>query len=56
MERTGADWSDVFVYFKHEEQGKGAEFAKILNRSLESRRQAPGSVGLHRALGARSEP
>ena len=24
------DWKDVFVYFKHEEQGKGAEFAQLL--------------------------
>ena len=32
-----ADWSDVFVYFKHEEQGKGADFAQRLNSSLESR-------------------
>jgi len=32
----GAAWDEVFVYFKHEEEGKGPEFAKafveILNR------------------------
>jgi uncharacterized protein YecE (DUF72 family) len=25
-----SDWKDVFVYFKHEEEGKGAEFAQLL--------------------------
>jgi len=25
-----ANWTDAFVYFKHEEQGKGPEFAKLL--------------------------
>ena len=30
------DWDDVFVYFKHEEQGKGPEFAELLARSLQS--------------------
>ena len=32
LERS-ADWDDVFVYFKHEDQGKGPEFAKILEGS-----------------------
>ena len=32
-----ADLTDVFVYFKHEQEGKGAEFAKTLVRSLEQR-------------------
>ena len=36
MER-GADWDDTFVYFKHEEEGKGAEFAQSLIESLEPR-------------------
>jgi uncharacterized protein YecE (DUF72 family) len=25
-----SDWKDVFIYFKHEEEGKGAEFAQLL--------------------------
>jgi uncharacterized protein YecE (DUF72 family) len=29
--------ADCFVYFKHEESGKGPEFAKILERSLPAR-------------------
>ena len=33
LERS-ADWDDVFVYFKHEDQGKGPEFAKILEGQL----------------------
>ena len=32
-----SDWKDVFVYFKHEEEGKGLEFARALTESLESR-------------------
>jgi len=28
--QRASDWKDVFVYFKHEEQGKGAEFAQLL--------------------------
>ena len=32
-EREG-QWKDVFVYFKHEEEGKGPEFAEALKRSL----------------------
>ena len=31
------DWDDVFVYFKHEEEGKGPEFAKMLRVNLSSR-------------------
>ena len=27
-------WGDIFVYFKHEEEGKGPEFAKMLIESL----------------------
>jgi uncharacterized protein YecE (DUF72 family) len=33
----GAQWKDVFVYFKHEEQGKGPEFAKIFLEILSDR-------------------
>ena len=33
----GSAWKDVFVYFKHEKEGKGAEFARSLARTLESR-------------------
>ena len=29
-----SDWKNVFVYFKHEEEGKGPEFAQLLSRSL----------------------
>ncbi len=29
-----ADWDDVFVYFKHEEQGKGPEFARVFSDIL----------------------
>ena len=31
----GRDLADVYVYFKHEQEGKGPEFAKTLIRSLE---------------------
>lgn len=29
-------WQDTFVYFKHEEEGKGPEFAKTLRQMLEA--------------------
>ena len=29
-----SEWDDVFVYFKHEEEGKGQEFARSLIESL----------------------
>jgi len=32
-----ADWDDVFVYFKHEEQGKGPEFARLFIDQLQAR-------------------
>ena len=32
-----SDWNDVYVYFKHEEEGKGPEFAHSLGKSLEAR-------------------
>ncbi len=31
------DWKDVFVYFKHEEEGKGAEFAQLLAEMISVR-------------------
>jgi uncharacterized protein YecE (DUF72 family) len=31
---AGAGWSDAFIYFKHEEQGKGPEFARLLVQAL----------------------
>jgi uncharacterized protein YecE (DUF72 family) len=34
IEDRAADWEDVFVYFKHEEQGKGPELARLLMREL----------------------
>jgi uncharacterized protein YecE (DUF72 family) len=32
-----ADWDDAFVYFKHEEEGKGPEFAKAFVEMLSAR-------------------
>ena len=32
-----ADWDDVFVYFKHEEEGKGPEFARAFADILTAR-------------------
>ena len=34
-QHSGA-WKDVFVYFKHEEEGKGPEFAQSLKKCLDS--------------------
>jgi uncharacterized protein YecE (DUF72 family) len=36
--RETAGCRDVYVYFKHEEEGKGPEFAKLLMDQLEGRR------------------
>ena len=36
LERT-SQWKDVFVYFKHEDEGLGPEFARSLTTDLESR-------------------
>ena len=33
----GADWDDVFVYFKHEDEGKGPEFARLFIERLDRR-------------------
>jgi uncharacterized protein YecE (DUF72 family) len=41
VEKT-AGLADVFVYFKHEEEGKGAEFGKLLMQKL--RETNPGSL------------
>ena len=30
-------WPDVYIYFKHEDQGKGPEFAQQLQQSLKAR-------------------
>ena len=30
----GGVWTDAFIYFKHEEQGKGPEFARLLTDAL----------------------
>jgi uncharacterized protein YecE (DUF72 family) len=35
---------EVFVYFKHEEEGKGPEFARLLMTNLEDQRPRPGST------------
>lgn len=32
-----ADWDEVFVFFKHEDEGKGPEFAQAFVRALEAR-------------------
>ena len=34
IEMNQPSWKDVFVYFKHEEEGKGPEFARMLIREL----------------------
>jgi uncharacterized protein YecE (DUF72 family) len=39
--RDTAHCNDVFVYFKHEEEGKGPEFARLLQQYL----QPPSSIG-----------
>jgi uncharacterized protein YecE (DUF72 family) len=36
VERLG-EWDDVFVYFKHEEEGKGPEFAAAFREALKTR-------------------
>ena len=33
----GGDWDDVFVYFKHEDEGKGPEFARAFLEILAQR-------------------
>jgi uncharacterized protein YecE (DUF72 family) len=37
IRRLESDWSDTFVYFKHEEQGIGPAFARMLVDALGSR-------------------
>jgi uncharacterized protein YecE (DUF72 family) len=32
-----ADWDQVFVYFKHEDEGKGPEFAKVFEEAIRAR-------------------
>jgi uncharacterized protein YecE (DUF72 family) len=34
IKQRGESWRDVFVYFKHEESGRGAEFAHLLMETL----------------------
>jgi len=41
--RGGDGTGDAYVYFKHEEQGKGPEFAQLLMKSLGSGNAHPGS-------------
>jgi uncharacterized protein YecE (DUF72 family) len=36
-----SDWDDVFVYFKHEEEGKGPEFARAFAEILTARGDGP---------------
>ena len=37
VEARAAEWDDAFVYFKHEEEGKGPEFAKTFVEILRKR-------------------
>jgi len=37
LAERSADWDDVFVYFKHEDEGKGPEFARIFCDALPAR-------------------
>lgn len=37
VEARGSEWDDVFIYFKHEEEGKGPEFARAFLDILERR-------------------
>ena len=37
VEARAADWDDAFVYFKHEEEGKGPEFARTFLEILRER-------------------
>lgn len=37
VEARAGDWDDAFVYFKHEEEGKGPEFAKTFVEILRRR-------------------
>lgn len=36
INERSSDWKDVFVYFKHEEEGKGPEFARALMARIDS--------------------
>jgi uncharacterized protein YecE (DUF72 family) len=40
----GEKWDDVFVYFKHEEEGKGPEFAAAFVEQLAARGLTPAST------------
>jgi uncharacterized protein YecE (DUF72 family) len=42
IEERTAQCRDVYVYFKHEESGKGPEFARLLMRTLVDSSAAPG--------------
>jgi uncharacterized protein YecE (DUF72 family) len=41
IEERAADWDEVFVYFKHEEEGKGPEFAAAFVEILRRRGLTP---------------
>jgi uncharacterized protein YecE (DUF72 family) len=41
MASRGADWDDAFVFFKHEEQGKGPEFARVFAGLVSGQGTAP---------------
>ena len=41
--RDAGSCRDVFVYFKHEEEGKGPALASLLMQHLEPARRSPGS-------------
>jgi uncharacterized protein YecE (DUF72 family) len=40
-----AGCSDVYVYFKHEEAGKGPQFARVLSAALAAAGNGPGNPG-----------
>jgi hypothetical protein len=41
MRANAAACSDVYVYFKHEEAGKGPQFARLLLAALGNPQHAP---------------
>jgi uncharacterized protein YecE (DUF72 family) len=37
MAGLASSWDETFVFFKHEQEGKGAEFARAFSQLLETR-------------------
>jgi len=42
VKKYQSGWKDTFVYFKHEEEGKGPELAKMLQERVQDRNKAQG--------------